>query len=109
MHDQSDGVVRCLQVNTAIAHQSLGEENWDDKGGAASISHRSNSLPLSLSFSSVRSVIESNLDSIEFEKVSRCYNRCHNRRIRFSSFYPFKFRNLNSRKVSKENEILFTD
>lgn len=49
MHDQSDGVVRCLQVNTAIAHQSLGEENWDDKGGAASISHRSNSLPLSLS------------------------------------------------------------
>lgn len=59
MHDQSDGVVRCLQVNTAIAHQSLGEENWDDKGGAASISHRSNSLPLSLSFSSVRSVIES--------------------------------------------------
>lgn len=107
MHDQSDGVVRCLQVNTAIAHQSLGEENWDDKGGAASISHRSNSLPLSLSFSSVRSNPRS--DSIEFEKVSRCYNRCHNRRIRFSSFYPFKFRNLNSRKVSKENEILFTD
>lgn len=107
MHDQSDGVVRCLQVNTAIAHQSLGEENWDDKGGAASISHRSNSLPLSLSLflqfdrsSNLRS------DSIEFEKVSRCYNRCHNRRIRFSSFYPA---NLNSRKVSKENEILFTD
>lgn len=49
MHDQSDGVVRCLQVNTAIAHQSLGEENWDDKGGAASISHRSKNLPLSLS------------------------------------------------------------
>lgn len=56
MHDQSDGVVRCLQVNTAIAHQSLGEENWDDKGGAASISHRSKNLPLSLSlffFSSI--------------------------------------------------------
>lgn len=107
MHDQSDGVVRCLQVNTAIAHQSLGEENWDDKGGAASISHRSKNLPLSLSLflqfdrsSNLRS------DSIEFEKVSRCYNRCHNRRIRFSSFYPA---NLNSRKVSKENEILFTD
>lgn len=107
MHDQSDGVVRCLQVNTAIAHQSLGEENWDDKGGAASISHRSKNLPLSLSlffFSSIGHRIHP--DSIEFEKVSRCYNRCHNRHIRFSSFYPA---NLNSRKVSKENEILFTD